>query len=197
MAQVDAEPRQRPTPVVSAALHDLYVRSVRNYSDFHEHVSYCAELVVRLDAQKVIELGTRSGVSTAGWLYGLAQTGGHLWSVDLDPAPDLPVSSGWTFIQGNDLDPAVTAQLPDTVDIVFIDTDHRYAQTLAELNVYYPRVRPGGKIVLHDTENARPLDAEVGIRYPVKRAVEEFCNEELLTWTNHPNCWGLGVVAVD
>lgn len=121
-------------------------------------------------------------------------TGGHLWSVDLDPQPALDVDAGWTFIQGDDLDPAVLRQLPPAADIVFIDTSHRYDQTLAELNVYYPRVRAGGKIVLHDTELARPIGSEVGIRFPVKTAVEEFCNEELLTWENYPNCNGLGVV---
>lgn len=194
---MDAGLLERPAALVPAPIAEWYERSRKRPSDFYLHVPRIADLVVELDAKTVIELGTRSGVSTSGWLYGLAQTGGHLWSVDLLPKPKFGDVDGWTFIEGSDLDPAVLRQLPPVADIVFIDTSHRYDHTLAELNVYYPRVRPGGKIVLHDTENRRPLDAARWPDWPVKTAVEEFCAEELLTWRNYPDCWGLGVIDCD
>jgi cephalosporin hydroxylase len=87
----------------------------------------------------------------------------------------------------------VFARLPDEVDIVFIDTSHAYLHTVQELNLYRWLVRPGGRIVLHDTELAHPMDV-VGPAYPVKKAVEEFVAAEGLTWTNRPHCWGLGVI---
>jgi len=79
---------------------------------------------------------------------------------------------------------------------VFIDTSHWYEQTLAELNLYRAKVRPGGRIVLHDTELPQPLFGPPLPRYPVKTAVEEFCQQERLTWQNHPNCFGLGVISI-
>ncbi len=175
-------------------LGDLYREACATPSDIYEHLPTFVSLVEELQAKTVIELGTRGGVSTIAWLYGLEKTDGLLWSVDIDPAPELS-HPRWTFIQGNDLDPDVVKSLPEA-DIVFIDTSHDYQQTLAELNVYRWKVRPGGKIVLHDTELAHPYGVNAYPRFPVKTAVEEFCTEEWLTWENHPNCFGCGIIDI-
>ena len=100
----------------------------------------------------------------------------------------------WTFLRGNDLSPDIVSQLPEA-DIVFIDTSHAFDQTLAELNVYQHKVRPGGVILLHDTELARPEGVR-GRPFPVKRAIEQFCSEELFTWSNRPECFGLGRIEI-
>ncbi len=120
-------------------------------SDIHEHLPTLAELVIETGAQHVVELGSRSGVSTVAWLYALAQTGGRLTSVDLDPPPDIGEHEHWTHIQGNDLDPLVIDQL-EPADIVFIDTSHEYRQTIRELHTYRWLVKPEGLIVCHDTD---------------------------------------------
>jgi len=178
-------------------LVDQYEEACSTPSDIVEHLPYFVTLCQELQATKVIELGTRGGVSTIAWLYGLELTDGHLWSVDIQPAPEHTNAwSRWTFLLGDDLDPDVLGQLPDLADIVFIDTSHWYEQTLAELNLYRAKVRPGGRIVLHDTELPQPLFGPPLPRYPVKTAVEEFCQQERLTWQNHPNCFGLGVISI-
>jgi len=179
---------------MTASLSDLYLKACTEPSDIYEHLPTFVDLCHQTNASKVIELGTRGGVSTIGWLYGLTFTG-HLWSVDIDPAPMLPFSH-WTFIQGDDLDPAVVKQLPDDADIVFIDTSHAYADTVAELNVYRWKVRPGGRIVLHDTELEKPWGLRGQPPFPVKTAVEEFCADENLEWTNNPRCNGLGIISI-
>lgn len=178
-----------------ADLADRYRDACATPSDIYEHLPTFVSLVEDLKAKTVIELGTRGGVSTVAWLYGLEKTDGHLWSVDVDPAPELQ-HPRWTFIQGDDLSVDTINRLPEEVDIVFIDTSHEYQQTVAELNVYRWMVRPGGKIVLHDTELAHPLGVPVQPRFPVKTAVEEFCFEEGLSWTNTPGCFGLGVIDI-
>lgn len=165
-------------------------------SDIYEHLPVFVEICRELEATRVIELGTRGGVSTIAWLYGLKEQDGHLWSVDIDPAPELEFD-GWTFIRGDDLDPQVVRALPDSVDVVFIDTSHAYEDTLAELNVYLRKVRPGGRIVLHDSELRRPQ--ELTSRqppFPVKVAVEEFCTEETFEWTNLTNNNGLAIISI-
>lgn len=174
---------------------DRYRQAVRTSSDINEHLPKLVELCKSLKAKKIIELGTRGGNSTVAWLFGLHQTYGHLWSVDIDPAPEF-TDERWTFIQGDDLSPEVFNQLPNDADIVFVDTSHQYEQTIAELHLYKWKVRPGGKIVLHDTELAHPFGMPLRPRYPVKTAIEEFCGEEALSWENFPNCFGLGVISI-
>lgn len=176
-------------------LGEKYDRACATPSDIYLHLPTFVALCESLDAKTVIELGTRGGVSTIAWLYGLERTDGHLYSVDIDPAPEL-THRRWTFLQGNDLDPQIVKQLPDA-EIVFIDTSHDYQQTFAELNVYRWKVKPGGRIVLHDTELAHPYGVATLPRYPVKTAVEEFCNEQGFTWTNHPECFGLGIITLE
>ena len=173
-----------------------YRRLCAEPSDINEHLPTFVELAAELCAEHVIELGTRSGVSTVGWLWALTGTAGRLTSVDLSPRPDIGEHENWSFIQGDDLDPAIVTRL-DPADIVFIDTSHRYGHTVSELNIYRWLVKPGGLIVLHDTENRIPEDAPPRPLYPVKRAVVEFCEANGYEWHNYPNCWGLGVIQME
>ena len=175
-------------------LEERYARAVVTPSDISEHLPTFLALVESLDAKTVIELGTRSGVSTVAWLYALVDRG-TLWSVDIDERPNIGEHRHWVYLQGDDCDPDVLTQLPDSTDIVFLDTSHDYWQTAKELSVYRWLVRPGGVIVCHDTELAHPLDT-TGPAYPVKRAITEFCAAEGLTWENDPKCWGLGTIHV-
>ena len=174
-------------------LESEYYRLCSVPSDINEHLPMFVALVDELNASHVIELGTRSGVSTVAWLWALAGTDGRLTSIDIDERPDIGDHEHWTFIQGNDIDPTIVSQL-EPADIVFIDTSHTYEHTLAELNVYRWRVAPGGVIVLHDTELAHPEDAPARPAYPVKTAIEEFCHVNGYDWRNFPNCWGLGII---
>jgi predicted O-methyltransferase YrrM len=174
------------------SIADDYKRLCETPSDIYEHLPLFVSLCETLDARTVIELGTRSGVSTVAWLHGLPEDG-RLYSVDLDPAPTID-DERWTFIQGDDLSTEVVEQLP-VADIVFIDTCHEYEWTLSELNLYRWCVRPGGRIVLHDTELMRPLGV-VGPPYPVKRAVMEFTCAVGWNVRWHRNCWGLAIIEV-
>jgi hypothetical protein len=71
-----------------------------------------------------------------------------------------------------------------------------YAETLEELELYYPRVRKGGRMYLHDTDlvatgNAPPTPQP---DYPVLTAMKEFCDKHGLKWENNPNNSGLGTI---
>jgi predicted O-methyltransferase YrrM len=180
----------------TADLAEMYRERCEKPSDIYLHLPRMVALVEELDAGHVIELGSRSGVSTVAWLYALERNGGYLHTVDLDDAPQIGTWDHWRHIKGDDLDPAVLDQF-DTACIVFIDTSHAYRQTCAELEAYLPLVRPGGRIVLHDTELAQPMDAPLrdGV-FPVKRAVREFVKRHGLEWDNYPECNGLGIVKV-
>lgn len=149
---------------------------------------------------KVIELGVRSGNSTAAFLAAADACDGHVWSVDTDWAslPEEWYRSGrWSYVIGDDCDPTVVAGLPDGVDVVFIDTSHHYAHTLRELAVYVPKVRPGGVVLLHDTEldapYAAPADDPV---FPVAAAIRRYTGERGLTVEWVEGCYGLGVIHI-
>ena len=180
----------------SSLLEEMYRRLCRTPSDIYEHLPTFVQLVKERNAQHVVELGTRTGVSTVAWLHALEGTGGRLTSVDIDSMPGIGVFDHWRFVQGSDLDPAVFADL-EQADIVFIDTSHHYEQTLRELNLYRHLVRPGGLIVCHDTELPRPEGSpRHDPVFPVRAAIEEFCEAEGLAWTNDPKCWGLAQIEV-
>lgn len=183
------------TPV-HFSLEGMYRERCDTPSDIYLHLPRFVEMVVERNAQHVIELGSRSGVSTVAWLYGLAKTGGHLTSVDLDAAPDIGRWSHWRHIQGDDLDPALYSSL-EQADIVFLDTNHWHEHTYAELNLYINKVKPNGLIVCHDTMLGYPDDAPVtDPRFPVRRAIEKFCADRSLTWEHIRECWGLGVITI-
>lgn len=163
-------------------------------SDIYLHLPRMVELVRKLNAQHVIELGTRTGVSTIAWLYALEQTGGRLTSVDVDAQPPIGEWAHWQFIQGDDCEQTVFTQL-DPADIVFIDTSHAYLHTVRELNLYRWLVNPGGVIICHDTELMYPGDAPPSDpRFPVRRAIEDFTTQNGYHWENISGCWGLGVI---
>jgi cephalosporin hydroxylase len=164
-------------------------------SDIYLHLPRFVDLVMAREARHVIELGTRSGVSTIAWLYALEQTGGRLTSVDIDEKPGIGDHDHWTFIQGDDCDPDLFAGL-EPADIVFVDTSHWYEHTLRELNLYRWLVNPGGIIVCHDTELQHPEGAPIRPPFPVKLAIIEFVSEHGYEWFNYPDCFGLGVIEI-
>lgn len=145
-------------------------------SDIQAHLGRFVALCENLHAQRVCELGVRSGVSTIAWLEGLRRTGGHLWAVDVDPAPLQHPQM--TFVRGDDCDQAVIDQVPDDLDLIFVDTSHLYSHTVRETELWAPKLAPGGCMVFHDVDGERfahhPDDEPP---YPVRKAVEEAAHE--------------------
>ncbi len=164
-------------------------------SDIKQHLPQLHAEASIGDAQ-VIELGVRSGNSTVAFLAALEQHGGHLWSVDITQ-PRVPWLNHpqWTLRVGDDL--LLADELPDDVDIVFIDTSHHYLQTCAELALYVPKVKPGGVALLHDVELKHPEGTQpTDPAFPVRTAVDQFCAANGLTPKYVTGCYGLGVIRI-
>jgi predicted O-methyltransferase YrrM len=67
----------------------------------------------------------------------------------------------------------VLPRFPDGYfDLVYIDTDHGYTVTAAELELCRTKVKPGGIIAGHDYVTG---NWDGGVRYGVVEAVHEFC----------------------
>jgi predicted O-methyltransferase YrrM len=162
------------------------------------------ETAARYGQPNIAELGTRGGNSTTAFLLAASEKGGHVLSVDMDEA-DVPEEwqwlQYWTFIQSDDLDPGLLADAKNIApfDVLFIDTSHAYMHTIRELEAWGPMMRPGGTILLHDTEY-QPTNYEVGHvpqpHLPVMVAMKEYCADHKLRWENHTGCNGLGIIHI-
>ena len=165
---------------MSAILDKLYAERVQNWSDIQGHLEFMHDLVVAEDAKTVLELGVRDGNSTAALIAAVDKTDGHLWSVDVNPIPEVPawVTSGrWTTLLGDDLTVVYSYNLPQQFDIVFIDTLHWFHHTLAELRLYAPKTNI---VLLHDTELEHPWQQPAGEpAFPVREAIKHYVEVEV------------------
>jgi predicted O-methyltransferase YrrM len=177
---------------------EYQARAARKH-DITEQMPLLYNAVCRQGA-RVIELGVRTGNSTAAFLAAAESWHGDVWSVDIaDPqVPDywraLPF---WHLLIADDLSPQALEFCPDGVDVLFIDTSHYYEQTLAELRQYVPKVRPGGTVFLHDTKAG---DTCFGPGWPeVSKALNDWSAETGIRWGDlpgGPDSPGLGVIEV-
>jgi predicted O-methyltransferase YrrM len=140
-------------------------------------------------ATKVIELGVRFGDSTSAFLAAL-EGRGELWSVDIHE-PRVPAYwlalPAWHLLVTDDLAEEAVSFCPDLADVLFIDTSHYYLETVAELDRYVPKVRPGGVVLMHDTCQEWP---------DVSRALDDWCKVSGMSWYDHPGWPGLGIIEV-
>jgi predicted O-methyltransferase YrrM len=110
--------------------------------------------------ERVLEVGTSLGMTGLYVLAALARNrGGRFFTIELGPSKvayarglfaafgDAPV----TCFQGRSQDvlPELLAREP-VFDWAFVDIDHRYASTIAHLNLLADRIRPGGWLVFDD-----------------------------------------------
>lgn len=159
-------------------------------SDIQAHLPFLRDLAAK--SKVVVELGIRTGNSTAALHAGVLDSGGHLWSVDNNPLYcNWPPHPQHTVICSDSL----TAPLPEEIDLLFIDTLHTYGHTKAELALYGPRAKI---ICLHDTELERPSPPEPvpdDPPFPVRCAIEEYVASSGRRWYNREGSWGLGVIS--
>lgn len=156
----------------------------RDYPNIHEHLAE-----IEASAHGVIlELGSREGTSTAALLAGVEAKGGRVFSVDIDPAYDGAWKGHplWHFVccDSCDVEKIRAEGLLEELDVLFIDSEHTYERVKKELSTWVPRVKPGGLILMHNTES-----------FPdVKKAAQEVIAAKGLHAEFRPNCNGLGVI---
>jgi len=132
--------------------------SERGLSVMPSEGEYLCNLVTKLKAQRVLEIGTASGYSGVWLGLGLRETGGRLITLEVDqPRHSQAVRN----FQAAGLDDIIDARLTDALkeipkltgpfDLVFIDAwKPDYAKYL-ELTL--PMVRSGGIIIAHNVRN--------------------------------------------
>jgi predicted O-methyltransferase YrrM len=171
-----------------------YEARLREGSDIQDHLPRL--FAEASGGKRIIELGVRGGNSCAAFLAAVERDGGHVWSVDI-VEPHVPAewheSSLWTFVLGDDIQ--VAHLLPNTVDVVFVDTSHHLGHTAVEIGMYAPKLRPGGVMLFHDTELERPYEAPADDPpFPVRVAIDG--TAESWGWQTEfvSGCSGLGIL---
>lgn len=134
---------------------------------------FVGELVAVMQARTVFEIGCFTGFTSAHIATALRGTAGsHFHYLDFDAEhlaattrvlTDRGLAQHSTPHLGASVDPKMLAELPNTADLIFIDTTHEYNDTVAEIAAYGPRLTAQGVLVLHDS-----------IRFPgVRKAINE------------------------
>jgi predicted O-methyltransferase YrrM len=138
-------------------------------------ISILQGLVMGSRASRIVQLGTCAGYSALllGWMLRRMKVQQGLFSLDLDPA-SCEMSRRWIARGGlqdlveiaerNSLDPqsplAAKDYLGGDPELIVIDSSHEYQATLAELDLWYGALAPGGLLVLHDVSRfAAEFDA--------------------------------------
>jgi predicted O-methyltransferase YrrM len=154
--------------VPKSATFTRYQHELHQQSDIHHHLP----LLYSLAKGTVVELGTRTGVSTAALLSGVERHGGTVTSVDIDDVSALYRGHPqWRCVRGSSTDPATAALVEGQIDVLLVDTEHTYEQVTDELAVWGPRMRVGGVVLFHDPET-----------FPgVRAAVEDWSREHGFT----------------
>jgi predicted O-methyltransferase YrrM len=177
-------------------LQQIYEARCATNSDIHQHLP-------RLHAEaskagvRVLELGVRSGHSTAAFLAAADQHGGRVVSVDINTPtvpPEFWTCGLWRFVKGDDL--TLTGLVDEPVDVLFIDTSHHYQHTLEELRRFHWEVALDGCILMHDVELKNPEHAPASDPdFPVAAAIEDFLTEFPEWSAEHVSgCYGLAVL---
>jgi predicted O-methyltransferase YrrM len=145
-------------------------------------ISFLHGLVMGNHVTRIAQLGTCAGYSALllGWMLRRMKARRGLFSLDLDPAM-CELARGWIaraqlqdfveIAEGSSLDrssiDAAQKYLGGDPDLIIVDSSHEYQSTVAELDLWYPALAPGGILVLHDvSEFAAGFDVtnEGGVR---------------------------------
>lgn len=118
-------------------------------------------LTEAVDAQRVVEIGTSTGESGVWFALALRETGGHLYTHEIDQERAqiarenfrmAGVDSLITLIEGDAHETVQRYEEP--IDVVFLDADKSgYPDYLDKL---LPLVRPGGLVIAHNMNQPEP-----------------------------------------
>ncbi|MEY2497115.1 MAG: hypothetical protein QOD12_671 [Verrucomicrobiota bacterium] len=128
-------------------------------------ISLLHALVMGNRISRIVQLGTCAGYSALllGWMLRRMGARNGLFTLDLDPAM-CEISRRWIkraeledfveIAERSSLDAGATSAarnyLGGEPELIILDSSHEYQSTLAELDLWYGALAPGGLLVLHD-----------------------------------------------
>ncbi|MFO7534533.1 MAG: class I SAM-dependent methyltransferase [Kiritimatiellia bacterium] len=200
------------------------LRGHTSASDISDHLSTLFFLTLMQQPRLIVELGTRGGESTRALLAAASVVNARMLSLDINECGGIELThrDRWSFVKCDDVTFGLTGLdewcrqegLEPKVDVLFIDTSHKYEHTKRELAAWMPRLSEGGLVMLHDTNMGQGaytrLDGSTGLGWDnqrgVIRALEEWlgCHYQENRYFadyikgfalfHYPNCDGLTVL---
>jgi predicted O-methyltransferase YrrM len=193
-------------------------------SHISDHLSSIFFFALDAKPRLMVELGTGGGESTRVLLAAASIAKSTLLSIDVKDCGQLalPFKEHWHFVQSDDIEFGearftewcLRGSIEPRIDLLLVDTSHRYEHTKKELKVWSPYLSDNAIMLLHDT-NMGPgvygrMDGSVGIGFDnergVIRALEEFVGRQFdeksffcdlaggYLITHYPHCNGLAVL---
>jgi len=167
-----------------------YEFQAENHPDLKGHIPRLKELATGKNL--VVELGNARGGSTAAFLAAKPK---RLVSVDVNAPGWLAQvtekvnGTSFEFVQAD----SRFVELPDGIELLFIDTQHTANQVWAELNAHAGRVQ--GLIVLHDTKTfgERGEDGGPGLLPALRRFLKE--NPQWTVLKHYEDWHGLTIIS--
>ena len=175
-----------------------------NLGTWSGHLPFAYDLVWALRPRVLVELGTHYGESYFGFCQAVKESGAgtQCFSVDtwqgdehagfyggevyqdVESYNQQEFASFSTLIRST-FDEACEQFVPESIDVLHIDGLHTYEAVKHDFETWFPNVRPGGVVLIHDI-SVRHANFEVW------RWWEELSRRYPHFEFHH--CWGLGVI---
>ena len=127
----------------------------------------------------IVNIGVWHGATLACLRAGAPHA--RIIGVDIDFTTNRLLFEDFEPLHGDSRE--VYAQVPDHIDLLFIDGDHHYEVVREDIANWLPKVRPGGIVVFHDY-TPEPIDMEATPHLEgVRRAIDEWAEVAGDGWT--------------
>lgn len=127
------------------------------------------EIIHETQPDVIIECGTFRGGSTLYLASVCDLIGkGRIISIDLEVFEERPVHPRITYLQGSSIEDKIIAQVKNLIQagnqvMAILDSEHKKAHVLQELNIYKHLVSPGHYLIVEDTNiNGHPVLPQYG-----------------------------------
>ncbi len=184
-------PHKNPSLSDCKELREVQKRATTR-TDINDHLETLFVESIEIRPELIVELGVRGGESTFVFERVARLFESPLVSVDVEDCSNASNYEHWYFVQQDDVTFAGEFQnwckeheLPDQIDILFIDTNHKYEHSRNEFEKWFPHLSKHAKVFLHDTNLTRFFkrkDGSLGMGWDnnrgVIRALEEFFETE-------------------
>tara|TARA_B100000282_G_C31558289_1_gene410807 strand:- start:36 stop:668 length:633 start_codon:yes stop_codon:yes gene_type:complete len=108
-------------------------------------------IISGINSPIILELGVENGRSTKKFLEICSKKNGKVYSVDIDDCSNVSNDKNWKFFKSRDDNfDYIKSNIPNKIDVLFIDSLHEASHVEKLIYNYYPIINVGGYIFIDD-----------------------------------------------
>ncbi len=108
-------------------------------------------IISSINSPIILELGVENGRSTKKFLEICSKKNGKVYSVDIDDCSNVSNDKNWKFFKSRDDNfDYIKSNIPNKIDVLFIDSLHEASHVEKLIYNYYPIINVGGYIFIDD-----------------------------------------------